>query len=955
MEQKTWNHFTSQLQNTPGRPPSLNLLASVRSLIANPSTSESTISAILAALTDFLRLSDNPIIQSHVVHLARDFAVRYPQHRRQIFDSIISNRLYAHDCARLAAESLSALMSISEIDESFRSELDDLGCDNLFVSLCFRPDVAVRAWLLSNFERFRVRSFVLVPVFLGFTKDPYPNVRRISLDGMVKLSKFIESDDDALANGCYCRAVELLQDSDDCVRRSAVRAVFEWGQKLVASSQVMKKRERSDTLFIQVCSMVRDMNAQVRIEAFNCVGNIEIVATEILLQSLSKKILLSTKNKKSLNHLDSKQLQQLASIVAGAYAHGLEDEFSEVRESACRSLQKWTVISPEFSTQAVNWLVDVLNDDSYSVRLSALDTMHHMAINRRLKLQDVHLHMFLGTLGDANLSIRSTTRKILQLIQFSNLEMFNIAVDGIIKTLDSYSQDEADVISLMFTVGKNHGDYVIGIINKITEEVALLPDGKIRPNSGRVTALLALAISTPLSNNQYICRIPPTIYSYAFTLLRRISFGLIDIMDESILLARLLKCSALTCSSIEFKEGESFLPLLNLDSISHADSENGNLKGFVDGPMNIDHTETGDEMDNVPASSEQGLEICVKVVEYAQLILDKFEGIWLLIQSGCMDEALRMLRCFKQEVRTVLIDTQEYGGLRFFLLQYLQVIELLATLWKQWVQSHPERKLRPCSHGELNIVLETLELTLREIRYRLVGLSCNEELHILELVLLTHVVRLSSIDLFSLHTSLSKLSAALLYMENLIEIGSVGPSKFIVELRKSLFNNSMLDEDSTGQNVFKKLLNLFSLRSLTLRTSFRLLKAELNVPGNNSENPLPFVSGLPIGVPLKVTLYNISRSVNMWVKMKMDDGAIQFVYVDQTRFGDCCEVTEFMCTLPFYNSPKAVSFILKVSIGVECIHEKDIYVSEKHMRGPKCDLTYLCEDVEIYFSSAFKD
>lgn len=65
----------------------------------------------------------------------------------------------------------------------------------------------------------------------------------------------------------------------------------------------------------------------------------------------------------------------------------------KVRESACRSLQKWTVISLEFSAQVINWLVDVLNDDSSAVRLSALATMHHMAVNRRLKLQDAHLHM----------------------------------------------------------------------------------------------------------------------------------------------------------------------------------------------------------------------------------------------------------------------------------------------------------------------------------------------------------------------------------------------------------------------------------------------------------------------------------------------------------------------------------------------------------------------------------
>jgi integrator complex subunit 4 len=37
--------------------------------------------------------------------------------------------------------------------------------------------------------------------------------------------------------------------------------------------------------------------------------------------------------------------------------------------------------------------MDMLNDDSVVVRLQALETMHHMAINGCLKLQEKHFHM----------------------------------------------------------------------------------------------------------------------------------------------------------------------------------------------------------------------------------------------------------------------------------------------------------------------------------------------------------------------------------------------------------------------------------------------------------------------------------------------------------------------------------------------------------------------------------
>ena len=65
----------------------------------------------------------------------------------------------------------------------------------------------------------------------------------------------------------------------------------------------------------------------------------------------------------------------------------------KVRKSACESLHALTILSVEFACEALNLLMDVLNDDSVVVRLQALETMHHMAINGCLKLQEKHMHM----------------------------------------------------------------------------------------------------------------------------------------------------------------------------------------------------------------------------------------------------------------------------------------------------------------------------------------------------------------------------------------------------------------------------------------------------------------------------------------------------------------------------------------------------------------------------------
>lgn len=58
---------------------------------------------------------------------------------------------------------------------------------------------------------------------------------------------------------------------------------------------------------------------EVRVEAFNALGKIEMVSEDILLQTLSKKVL-----GKNIH------FEKSATSAAGALVHGLEDEFHKV-------------------------------------------------------------------------------------------------------------------------------------------------------------------------------------------------------------------------------------------------------------------------------------------------------------------------------------------------------------------------------------------------------------------------------------------------------------------------------------------------------------------------------------------------------------------------------------------------------------------------------------------------
>lgn len=116
---------------------------------------------------------------------------------------------------------------------------------------------------------------------------------------------------------------------------------------------------------------------------------------------------------------------------------------------------------------------------------------------------DVHnlILQFLGTLMDSSTSIRSASRKILKLVKLSSMESFRLSVGGLIENLERHPQvcfgrtvilscfplpfyvaltnpvlfqDEPEIFCVMFHMGRNHGKFVVSIINEMSEEVSIV-------------------------------------------------------------------------------------------------------------------------------------------------------------------------------------------------------------------------------------------------------------------------------------------------------------------------------------------------------------------------------------------------------------------------------------------------------------------------------------------------
>ena len=121
------------------------------------------------------------------------------------------------------------------------------------------------------------------------------------------------------------------------------------------------------------------------------------VSSRFLLQTLDKKLMkdlkIKSKNQQKLlfsseysstiipTASSDAQIQEEESISlistgsCGAFIHGLEDEYLEVRSECVVSLGKLASSCPEFAAKSIDFLVDMFNDEIENVRLMSIQAL----------------------------------------------------------------------------------------------------------------------------------------------------------------------------------------------------------------------------------------------------------------------------------------------------------------------------------------------------------------------------------------------------------------------------------------------------------------------------------------------------------------------------------------------------------------------------------------------------
>ncbi|CAN6284689.1 unnamed protein product [Urochloa humidicola] len=550
----------------------------------------------------------------------------------------------------------------------------------------------------------------------------YPLARAEALRG---LALVLEKVDASCGGGagivecCYECAAELMRDEDESVRLAVVRLVGLCAQKFVARMDVGAKGDSDlmDLIFQQLSSMARDMCIKVRIEAFGILGKMQRVSEGVLLQSLSKKVIKTDPTSGCITNGQKLPPRLIIPCAAGIFAHGIEDEFYQVRTAACTSLGALAKFSSQYAERALDLLMDMLNDDTEAVRLQTLQALFHMAAYGYLSMQEKHMHMFLGLLVDANVLIRNAARKILGLVNLPKLQMFKSAVDGLITGLEK-NPEEQDIYGILFSIGKNHGSFSANIAKHLAKEITMASDGELILDKPRIKALLVVSISAPFSDDKpKKLDIPSIIFSHAIPLLGKVSCALGEEVNQDSLLSYLCH-----------KGG---MPFWGSRSISAEFGEPESCK--------IETVEIGAQIENT-AKATKCLDR-VLVMQTIESILQTVEGAWT-IKTCNICEAQTILRTCNEELKALAENSSgSIGAFLSFLCEYLVAIRLIVEIW-QLIQLDNSYALGLTSH---DIVLEKLDISVRRMECCYTGLTRELEVQVLEFSLLANLLGLSKI------------------------------------------------------------------------------------------------------------------------------------------------------------------------------------------------------------------
>jgi len=343
-------------------------------------------------------------------------------------------------------------------------------------------------------------------------KDSDARVRKSGIEALLTLS----SRGTKLDLSLYEIAVTSLIDEVEDVRFEAIELISVISHlyarfKVATIGHEGYKMKLIDDAFVKICDMVNDPSVRVRTKACETLGSFAGIDSKFLMQTLSKQIMSNLKFRSSYAEQEKEtqgyqiakpgssrkllssslysqassnsnpekgvgstaifspegdtdvtyeEISLLETGACGAFVHGLEDEYQEVRDATITSICELGLRSADFAASSIDFLVDMLNDEIDLVRINAIESLRKVGVEKGLDLKEDQLQITLSNLEDASIQIRTALHDLLGSIRFCNINCINLAAQSLLENMKRYPQDKFSIFKAFKGIGEHHANLI---------------------------------------------------------------------------------------------------------------------------------------------------------------------------------------------------------------------------------------------------------------------------------------------------------------------------------------------------------------------------------------------------------------------------------------------------------------------------------------------------------------
>ncbi|KAJ1728784.1 hypothetical protein LPJ72_005304, partial [Coemansia sp. Benny D160-2] len=355
---------------------------------------------------------------------------------------------------------------------------------------CAALAVLALVWMRTSTDDGRGAG--LFDVVCRYTADSHPKVRQTALATLARHHTVGAR----LAVDTYDDCVVATKDDYEQVRLAAVELVWMVGTAYPDHPVVIHKHGTTDTIrllddaFVKICDMVNDCSVVVRQRACAMLGRFTNVDAKFLSQTFSKQVMSNLRRfaaraprgyagrnrgvrtgggggraaiptPEGDADVESDEFRLLDSGAAGAFVHGLEDEYQEVRDAAIESITELCAASADFSAKAVDFLVDMFNDSSDRVRACAIHALTSIGDRALIQITEEQLSIALSAMKDSSSRVRAGIYRFLSVATLARAEWIERLVAGFRANLERYAHDDQHAIyATLRMLGQNHSHIV---------------------------------------------------------------------------------------------------------------------------------------------------------------------------------------------------------------------------------------------------------------------------------------------------------------------------------------------------------------------------------------------------------------------------------------------------------------------------------------------------------------